>query len=110
MFNEEQLIEKYGEDVIKHPREFWSKKREADYLEQVELLKLKEANSYREKEVYEIGNILVKGKILKDIPSECSCCSKYKLFFNVEDDINIFLHRQCKECYVRSTEGSLKDD
>jgi len=100
---EKAIKEKYGEEAIFNPKQFWNEDSEKEYLESVKKSQLEEYKNIKSQEMVEVDGIMMPRKILdKNTAKECSICKKYS--FNKKDDVYLNKFKACYKCYVCNIE------
>lgn len=104
---EKAISEKFGEEVIEHPRNTWTPQHEKEYIKQSDelyekILSHKEKYEKKEKNGYLISERLVNSTGKRS----CPVCKV--LSFNMIDDYYMQRYDCCNECYVEYVEGRVE--
>tara|TARA_S200002703_G_scaffold26061_2_gene22360 strand:+ start:5186 stop:5578 length:393 start_codon:yes stop_codon:yes gene_type:complete len=109
---EKAIKEKYGEDVIRHPKQEWTDEQEAAYLEDLKELAAKEKAWRINNEKVEIeSGVFVSKKLLKREDSNsrvCPMCETYS--FDLKDNLYMTKYECCWSCYINHIEGREEED
>ena len=101
---EKAIKQKYGDEAIQNPANFWDEQKEKDYIEQLKELATKEEAYEEQTEKVEINGFLVPKKLLsKEGKKKCLTCGSFCLKIN--DDISMVKYECCYECYIQHVEG-----
>ena len=104
---EKAIAEKYGVATIQHPKKYWDKEKEKEYLEQTRLLSQKVHTNLEKSEKVEVDGFLISKKLLnKDSNRVCSICCTYS--FNTKDDVYMNRYDCCFQCYIQWVEDREK--
>jgi len=100
----QKIAEKYGEDTLTMAP--YTSQYKMKLMEQVKELKDKELSIYNE-QVLDSEQALLKEKIIlsKNSKENCPVCSKYQLYFNINDDVSLEKYDCCYECYIKHVDG-----
>lgn len=97
---EKAIAEKYGKQAVQDFKSTWDKKREEEYLEQLQIIRHTGAK-YKDRE--EAGGFLVSKRARnKSVNRACPVCETYS--FSMKDDVYMSRFECCFECYVQYVE------
>ena len=101
---EKAISEKYGDEAIANPKQYWTEEKEKEYLNQLKDLSAKELNQSKKDQKIEIDGVLISKKLLtKETKRTCPVCSTYS--FQLKDDLYMNRFECCHKCYVQWIEG-----
>lgn len=101
---EKAISEKYGEETIANPKQYWTEEKEKQYLDQLKELTTKELNQSKKDQKIDIDGVLISKKLLtKETKRTCPVCSTYS--FELKDDLYMNRFECCHKCYIQWVEG-----
>lgn len=101
---EHALKEKYGEDSIVNPRQFWTKEKESEYQKELSVSVEKQQKLEENSEKIEKDGFLISKRLLTYTNSEgCPTCSKY--FLNAQDTVYLIKFECCHKCFIDFVDG-----
>ncbi len=96
------LKQKYGEEAIVNPLQFWTKEKEVDFQEQIKESLEKQRNLEENEERIEKDGFLVSKRLFTKNGESCPICQKYLL--DSRDVIYIAKFECCSKCYIQYVE------
>ena len=97
---EKAIQEKYGDEVIQHPKANWNPEKEKEYLKQIKKI----ARMEEPKEKIEVDGVLMPKKLFtKESKRTCPVCKVYS--FEAKDDLYMAKFKCCLKCYIHHVEG-----
>jgi hypothetical protein len=100
---EKAISDKYGENSVANPRSTWDNEKEAEYLEQVKMVYLRD-KTRKDKELKEEheGFFVSSNLFISRQNRKCEACSCFSL--DKRDTLYLNKYSCCQECYVRYVE------
>ena len=100
---EKAISQKYGQETINNPRQFWDETKEKEYIEQSQAQQKKFAKLRETQDKVEQDGFLINKKLLtRDHNRTCPVCKKYS--FRPQDDLYMNKFEACFKCYVQYVE------
>ena len=98
---EAAIKEKYGEEAIQNPKNFWNQDKEKEYLKQLKEFYRKKEEKSQDKD--RVGDVYVSKKLLnRESNRQCPVCDKYS--FDRKDDLYMNKFKCCFGCYIQYVE------
>jgi hypothetical protein len=102
---EAAIKEKYGEEAIQNPKNFWNQDKEKEYLKQLKEFYRKKEEKSQDKD--KVGDVYVSKKLLnRESNRQCPVCDKYS--FDKKDDLYMNKFKCCFGCYIQYVHGREK--
>ena len=98
---EKEIVKKYGEKTVRHPKSQWTDEKEREYVKQLKDLYQKTEDE--DQEHIELNGVFVSNKLFtKETKRSCPVCNTYS--FKSNDDVYMSKFQCCEKCYIQWVE------
>ena len=98
---EKEIVKKYGEKTVRHPKSQWTDEKEREYVKQLKDLYQKTEDE--DQEHIELNGVFVSNKLFtKETKRSCPVCNTYS--FKSNDDVYMSKFDCCEKCYIQWVE------
>ena len=104
---EHLLRQKYGEDAVVNPRQFWTEEKEEDFQKQLKESVENQQKIEENEDKVEKDGVLISKRLLTYKNSEsCPVCEKY--LTNTQDSVYLLKFKCCHQCYINYVEDRVE--